>query len=72
MFGAATYDLYKNWKDLGGQDALAIGVGLVVSFISALIVIRWFIRFVAHHRFTAFAWYRIGVGALALVLLAAF
>ena len=72
MFGAASYDLYKNWHAMDGNDFLVIGVGLVASFVSALIVIRWFIGFVAHHRFTVFAWYRIGLGALALVLLAAF
>ena len=69
LVGAAVYDIYKNRHDLAGNDPVTIGVGLVVSFIAAAIVIKWLIGFVAHHRFTVFAWYRIAVGALALVLL---
>jgi undecaprenyl-diphosphatase len=70
MIGAAGYDIYKNSAVLTDADAIVVAVGFVVSFISALIVIRWFIRYVAHHTFTAFAWYRIALGTLALVLLA--
>ena len=69
MFGAAAYDLYKNRAVVGSQDALVIAVGFVVSFFAALVVIRWFIAYVAHHRFTVFAWYRIALGAVALALL---
>ena len=69
MFGAASYDLYKNHAAISAADALAIAVGFVVSFFAALIVIRWFIAYVAHHRFTVFAWYRIALGAAALALL---
>jgi undecaprenyl-diphosphatase len=69
MFGAASYDLYKNHASIGAWEALVIAVGFVVSFFAALVVIRWFIAYVAHHRFTVFAWYRIALGAVALALL---
>jgi undecaprenyl-diphosphatase len=41
-------------------------VGLVVSFVSALVVIRWLIRYVATHDFKPFAWYRIAFGLIVL------
>jgi undecaprenyl-diphosphatase len=43
------------------------GVGVTVSFISAFLVIRWLIRYVATHDFTPFAWYRIVFGVLVLL-----
>ncbi|MFL5177203.1 MAG: hypothetical protein ACJ8CO_15495 [Microvirga sp.] len=41
----------------------------MVAFLSALVVVKPFVRFVSRHGFGVFAWYRIIVGALALVLL---
>jgi undecaprenyl-diphosphatase len=69
MLGATVYDLYKNWKTLDWHGGGLIAVGFVVAFISALLVVRPFVRFVSRHGFGVFAWYRIAVGALALVLL---
>jgi undecaprenyl-diphosphatase len=42
-------------------------VGLLVSFGSAFVVIRWLIRYVATHDFRWFAWYRIAFGLVVLV-----
>jgi undecaprenyl-diphosphatase len=70
MFGAAAYDLYKNRADITTHDGLLILVGLAVSFVSALLVVRWLVGFVGRHGFTPFAWYRIAVGALAAALMA--
>ena len=69
MLGATVYDLYKNWKTLDWQGGGLIAVGFVVAFLSALVVVKPFLRFVSRHGFGVFAWYRIAVGALALVLL---
>jgi undecaprenyl-diphosphatase len=69
MLGATVYDLYKNWKTLDWQGGGLIAVGFVVAFLSALVVIKPFVGFVSRHGFGVFAWYRIAVGALALVLL---
>jgi undecaprenyl-diphosphatase len=52
------------------QYLAPLGVGLVVAFASAFIVIRWLIRYVATHDFRPFAWYRIVFGVA--VLLAAY
>jgi undecaprenyl-diphosphatase len=42
------------------------GVGLAVSFVSAFVVIRWLVRYVATHDFRPFAWYRIAFGVVVL------
>jgi undecaprenyl-diphosphatase len=69
MIGAAVYDLYKNWSTLDWQGSGLIAVGFVTAFLSALIVVGAFVRFISRHGFGVFAWYRIAAGALALALL---
>jgi undecaprenyl-diphosphatase len=69
MIGAAVYDLYKNWSTLDWHGSGLIALGFVVAFFSALVVVAAFVRFISRHGFAVFAWYRIAVGALALVLL---
>ncbi len=64
MLGATVLDLAKNGAHLDAQEIAAIGVGFVVAFVSALIVVKFLIRYVAHHTLSVFAWYRIGFGAL--------
>ena len=67
MFLATGYDVYKSWGSLAQQDLAFFLVGFVTAFFSALIAIKGLIRYVAHHDFRAFAWYRVIFGALALV-----
>jgi undecaprenyl-diphosphatase len=69
MFAAAGYDLLKNRALLDVHAVGAIAVGLIVSFIVALLVVRWFVGFVSRHGFELFAWYRILAGAAALITL---
>ncbi|MBU8876344.1 undecaprenyl-diphosphate phosphatase [Reyranella sp. MMS21-HV4-11] len=69
MLGATVYDLYKNWSALSWEHAGIIALGFVAAFLSAMLVVRAFVRFISRHGFTVFAWYRIAVGALALTLL---
>lgn len=71
MIAASGYELYKSGAHLGGEDMKAIALGFVVSFIVALVVIRWFIGIVQRHGFAPFAWYRIAAGGIALVWLLA-
>ena len=71
MLAASTYDLYKSGGALGSGDWAAIGVGFVVSFVVAMVVIRWFIGIVGRRGFAPFAWYRIIVGGAALIWLLA-
>jgi undecaprenyl-diphosphatase len=70
MVGATVYDLYKNRGTLTFDDATIIAVGLLVAFVAALLVVRAVVGFVARHGFAPFAWYRIGLGLVALAVLA--
>lgn len=65
--GAATvYDLLKNLNQLSRADVLPYSVGVVTAFVSALIVIRAFLRYVQGHDFKGMALYGIVLGALVL------
>lgn len=70
MLAAASYDLYKARADLSASGIDQIAIGFITSFVVALLVVRWLVRFVQHHGFQPFAWYRIVVGTLILVLAA--
>lgn len=67
LIGAGAYSLYKQRDLLAVADIPVFLVGALWAFVSALICIRWFIRYVATHDFTVFAWYRIVFGFLVLV-----
>jgi len=66
MAGAFAYDLYKNIDSIDMNAGLIIALGFVVAFLSALIVVRGFLGFVARHGFAPFAWWRIAVGLVGL------
>lgn len=66
LVAAGLYDLWKHRGLLSAADLPVFGVGSVVAFVSAFVVIRWLIRYVATHDFKPFAWYRIAFGALVL------
>ena len=66
LIAAGAYDSWKNRQLFSFDDAGMWAVGLVVSFVSAFLVIRWLIRYVATHDFRWFAWYRIVFGLVVL------
>jgi undecaprenyl-diphosphatase len=70
MIGATTLSLAKHHDQLGTAGFGGIALGFLVSFVVAILVIRWFIGIVSRRGFAPFAWYRIVVGAAALVWLA--
>lgn len=67
LFAATAYSLWKERANLVAADAPMFAVGLVVSFIAAFLCVRWLLRFISTHDFTAFAWYRIAFGIVVLV-----
>ncbi|MEV4848467.1 undecaprenyl-diphosphate phosphatase [Acinetobacter lwoffii] len=68
IIGAGLLDLYQSYDVLNTtEDWTVIGVGLLVSFISALILIRALVAYVAKRDFMIFAWYRIASGLLILL-----
>jgi undecaprenyl-diphosphatase len=67
MLAATLYDLMKSWSVLAPSDIPLFAVGFVVSFVSALVVVRVFLSYVSGHSFKVFAWYRIGFGTVLLL-----
>src|ERR1700753_1900583 len=70
MIGAFVYDFYKNRGEMTTDHLGIIAIGFVVSFITAIIVVKTFLSYVTRHGFTLFAWWRVIVGTLGLVALA--
>ena len=66
LIGAGVYSLYKERALLSVADIPLFAVGLVFSFISAWLCIRWLLRYIASHSFVPFAWYRIAFGLIVL------
>jgi undecaprenyl-diphosphatase len=66
LMGAGAYSVLKQREAMSLADVPMFAVGTVVAFFSALLCIRWLIRYVSSHNFVPFAWYRIGFGAVVL------
>ena len=64
LIGAGVYSLYKQRDILAWSDLPMFAVGLVFSFASAWLCVRWLLRYIATHSFVPFAWYRIAFGVL--------
>ena len=64
MLAAASYDMYKNAGLISQADMLAIAVGFVTAFLSALFVVRAILTFISKHTYRAFGWYRIVLGVI--------
>ena len=68
IIGAGLLDLYQSYDVFKtNQDWLVLATGTLVSFISALILIRVLVAYVAKRDFMIFAWYRIASGLLILL-----
>ena len=68
LVGAGLLDLTKNHHILtSAEDWTIMAVGVVVSFIFAMIFIKWLVNWVSTRDFTLFAWWRIVVGILVLI-----
>jgi undecaprenyl-diphosphatase len=66
LVGAGAYSLYKERALLSMADVPMFAVGLLFSFISAWLCIRWLLRYISSHSFVPFAWYRIAFGLVVL------
>lgn len=67
LIAAGAYDLLRNWGLMRIEDLPMFGLGLLAAYASALVVIRWLIRWVSQHSFNGFAVYRILAGSAVLV-----
>jgi undecaprenyl-diphosphatase len=67
LMAAGAYELYKERALLSAADAGWFGVGFAAAFVSAFLCVRWLLRYISSHDFTAFAWYRIVFGIVILI-----
>jgi undecaprenyl-diphosphatase len=67
LMGAGAYSVYKYRQLLSVADLPLFAIGTVFAFFSALLCIRWLIRYVSTHDFVPFAWYRIAFGAIVIL-----
>ncbi|MCI5851611.1 MAG: undecaprenyl-diphosphate phosphatase [Sutterellaceae bacterium] len=64
LMGAGVWSVWKDRALLHASDLPVFLIGLVLAFVSALVCIRWLIRYVSSHTFNPFAWYRIAFGVI--------
>jgi undecaprenyl-diphosphatase len=66
LIGAGAYSLVKERSLLSAHDAPLFVIGLVFSFLSAWLCVRWLLRYIGTHDFVPFAYYRIAFGLVVL------
>jgi len=66
MFAATFYDIFKHRDVLSLDQFPVFALGFVAAFLSALVAVRTFVRFVSNHSYEIFAWYRIVFGLVIL------
>lgn len=59
MVAASGLDLYKNYETLSDGPTLALAIGFITAFLAAVVSIKYFLRFIQHHKFTGFGVYRV-------------
>lgn len=64
MLAASSYDLLRSGLSFGRGDWVALSIGFVVSFLVAIVIVKWLIDYVGKHSFEMFGWYRVLLGAL--------
>jgi len=69
MLSATLYDIYKSGFSFSSGDWGSIILGFIVSFVVALIVIKWFLSYIRKHSFKIFGWYRIALGLILILAL---
>jgi len=67
LTAATIYQVYKERALFSADDIGMFGVGFVAAFVSAFACVRWLLRYISHHDFVPFAWYRIAFGAAVIV-----
>ncbi|MCE3254756.1 MAG: uppP [Rickettsiaceae bacterium] len=69
IFAASAFDFYKNYNSFDSSKLGLLLIGFATAFLSSLVVIKWFINFVSSHNFIPFAYYRIALGLILILVL---
>ncbi len=67
MAAATGLDLLKTNLNFTSHEIIIWLLGFVTAFITAILVIKLFLRFIQTNNFTVFGWYRIGLGLIVLI-----
>jgi len=70
LLAASALDLIKMKGSLSsfGPNVTVLAVGTVTAFVTALVVVRWFIQFLRKRNFEVFGWYRIIAGPILFLI----
>jgi undecaprenyl-diphosphatase len=72
MLAAGSLKIFKALRATGvgpGEDWSLLLLGCLVAAVVSFVAVRWLLRYVQTHTFTAFGWYRIGLAMVILLLL---
>ena len=67
MFGASLLKLVKFGFDFTGTQLTVLLVGMVTAFVVSILAIKFLMGYIKKHDFSAFGWYRIGLGLIVLI-----
>jgi len=68
MVAATGYSFLKSFNAISATEWLALGLGFIMAFIVALIVVDKFLSYLSKHRLIPFAYYRLIIGTLMIIL----
>jgi undecaprenyl-diphosphatase len=66
LLAATAYSMIKERALLSSADLPLFAIGALAAFFSAFLCVRWLLRYISSHDFSAFAWYRIVFGLVIL------
>jgi undecaprenyl-diphosphatase len=67
MIAASGYSLLKSSSSFTSTEYIILAVGFIVSFLGALLVIKFFLQYITKHDFKIFGYYRIVLGIIVLI-----
>ena len=68
MLGASLLKIIKFKGDVSGGEIILLLIGMVSAFLVSIFVIKAMMGYIKKHNFNVFAWYRIALGILVLIL----
>ncbi|MBP9738507.1 undecaprenyl-diphosphate phosphatase [Candidatus Saccharibacteria bacterium] len=69
MVGATTLDLYKNIGNLSTTDIPLFAVGMITSYIVAIVAIKWLLKIVENHSLAVFGYYRLVLAVIVFLFM---
>ena len=69
MVGATSLDLYKNIGILTSADIPLFAVGMITSYVTAILAIKWLLKIVENHSLAFFGYYRLALAGIVLAVL---